>query len=366
MPTSQDELILTPDRTLVRVSLEPAINALESLFLLTKVEDLSGLDPWVVETARSLSPEEDTQNKLVFDGLHHALAPRQSYSSFESYLKGLEATEPEVLKQRILSVYLSMPQSEDCVESQLIESPDERSILADEDTFINYLRTRFGAEHMREPIERMAYKLLIKPKELHTTVIDHLAYMWDKYYQPEWNRIRPLIEESVNAFQRVDLASMDPLEAANFILGQPHEKLEEAIRKNTQIVFVPSAHTGPYTGKFGGHDGGLLWLVFGARLPEGTGIQSSDLSRSELLVRLNALSDDTRLHILSLVKSEGEMCAQDIIDQLDLSQSTASRHLRQLSASGFLNERRRESAKCYQLNYDRVQTTLLGLEAFLL
>jgi DNA-binding transcriptional ArsR family regulator len=366
MPTSQDESILTPDRTLVRVSLEPAINALESLFLLTRVEVLSGLDPWVVETARSLSKEEDTQNNLVFDGLHHALTPQQSYSSFESYLKGLEATDPESMAQHILSVYLAIPPSKEREGADPFPSPTVESIMADEDTFITYLKSRYMSQHINEPIERMSYHLLTNPDQMHATIIDHLAYMWDKYYQPEWNRIRPMLEESVNAFQRIDLVSMDPLEAATFILGRPHDKLEEMLEKHPQVIFVPSAHTGPYMGKFGSRERGLMWLIFGARLPEGTGQQTSDLSRSELLVRLDALSDDTRLHILSIVKSSGEMCAQDIIDQIGLSQSTASRHLRQLNASGFLNERRRDSAKCYQLNQDRVEATLHGLEKFLL
>ncbi|MGD8603065.1 MAG: metalloregulator ArsR/SmtB family transcription factor [Anaerolineales bacterium] len=366
MPTSQDELILTPDRTLVRVSLEPVINALESLFLLAKVEDLSGLDPWVVETAHSLSEQEDQQNKLVFDGLHHALTPSRSFSSFESYLSDLAATPPETLKERILSLYLDLPPCEDCETDDFLPTPSDDDILASEDIFIQYLKSRFSTSYINEPIERQAYHLLTAPKKLQSTIIDHLAYMWDKYYQHEWNRVRPMLEESVNAFQRVDLAGLDPVEAATFILGRPHDKLEDMLNNHAQVVFVPSAHTGPYMGRFGGYDGGLLWLIFGARLPEGTGLQSSVLSRSELLVRLNALTDDTRLHILSMVKNQGEMCAQDIIDQLGLSQSTASRHLRQLSASGFLNERRRDSAKCYQLNQDRVQALLNGLEAFLL
>jgi DNA-binding transcriptional ArsR family regulator len=366
MPASQDELILTPDRTLVRVALEPAINALESLFLLTRVEDLSGLDAWVVETARSLSSEEDQRNRLVFDGLHHALSPSQSFSSFESYLNELDETSPEVLKDRILSVYLDLPPCEECETDEFLPTPSEEVILADVNTFIRYLESRFTSSHFNEAVERQAYTLLTAPEKLHATIIDHLAYMWDKYYQPEWNRIRPLLEESVSAFQRIDLAAMEPLEAAAFILGRPHDKLKEMLHKHAQVIFVPSAHTGPYLGKFGVYGSGLMWLTFGARLPEGAAVQSSDLSRSELLVRLNALSDDTRLHILSMVKSQGEMCAQEIIDHLGLSQSTASRHLRQLSASGFLNERRRESAKCYQLNRERVQALLQGLDAFLL
>ena len=89
------------------------------------------------------------------------------------------------------------------------------------------------------------------------------------------------------------------------------------------------------------------------------------LGRSELLVRLNALADDTRLHILELLTREEELCAKDIMQTLNLSQSAASRHLRQLTATGFLNERRQETAKCYNLSAERIDDTLDALARFL-
>jgi DNA-binding MarR family transcriptional regulator len=54
------------------------------------------------------------------------------------------------------------------------------------------------------------------------------------------------------------------------------------------------------------------------------------------------------------------------MDQLELSQSAVSRHLKQLSATGYLNERRCEGAKCYKLNPERIEDTLSAIAAFLL
>jgi ArsR family transcriptional regulator len=68
---------------------------------------------------------------------------------------------------------------------------------------------------------------------------------------------------------------------------------------------------------------------------------------------MNALADDTRLRILEILTKHDELCAQDIIEELGLSQSSVSRHLSQLSATGFLVERRRDVNKCYSLNVDR-------------
>jgi ArsR family transcriptional regulator len=103
--------------------------------------------------------------------------------------------------------------------------------------------------------------------------------------------------------------------------------------------------------------------MFGARMPEGARQESSALSRSELQVRLGALNDDTRLQILWLLSQSDELCAQDVMNRLDLSQSAASRHLRQLSATGYLTERRRAGEKCYSLNRERIQDTFHALRS---
>jgi ArsR family transcriptional regulator len=83
------------------------------------------------------------------------------------------------------------------------------------------------------------------------------------------------------------------------------------------------------------------------------------------LVRLSALADDTRLQILDLLAVEGELRAQDIIDRLGISQSSASRHLSQLAATGYLHVHRCEGAKCYSLKRERIDDTLGDLKRYL-
>ncbi len=53
-----------------------------------------------------------------------------------------------------------------------------------------------------------------------------------------------------------------------------------------------------------------------------------------------ALADETRLRILSLLLSEGELCVCDIIAALKLPQSTISRHLAYLRKTGWVSDRR--------------------------
>ena len=53
-----------------------------------------------------------------------------------------------------------------------------------------------------------------------------------------------------------------------------------------------------------------------------------------------ALADETRLQILALLLTAGELCVCDLIAVLQLPQSTVSRHLAYLRKSGWVSDRR--------------------------
>ena len=90
------------------------------------------------------------------------------------------------------------------------------------------------------------------------------------------------------------------------------------------------------------------------------------LNRSDILVRINALIDDVRSRILKLLLNEGELRSQEIIEILVLCQSAASRHLKQLSAMGYISERRSAGAKCFELNRERIDSSLKAISFYLL
>lgn len=60
----------------------------------------------------------------------------------------------------------------------------------------------------------------------------------------------------------------------------------------------------------------------------------------ELADWLKALSDPTRLRILYLLASHGELCVCDLHEALSISQSKASRHLARLRHAGLVHDRR--------------------------
>ena len=360
MPAPTTDLIRKPSQATITVAMEPAHHLLNSLMLLAKGDKLSGYAEWVTQTAVSLTPQQLHTNNLVIFGLHYAVVPYRSWSSFEAYLDNLAAHHPEILRDRVLDAYESLPCKRE------VAVTDRAQIMSSAEAYLDYLYGRFPDVVIDEEIEREAYALMTDPPRMQQVIVNHLREMWETVLKPEWNRIQPMLQASVDAFSHIDLAGMTPLEAARTVVDQDlHEKWEEMLSDEQveNVIFVPSAHVGPYVSMFKLQE--TIWLLFGARLPEGTAVIYPDLSRAELLVRLNALADDNRLRILQLIRDEGEQCSQDVINLLDLSQSAASRHLKQLSATGYITERRRDGAKCYRLNQDRIDATLQALANFL-
>jgi DNA-binding transcriptional ArsR family regulator len=282
-------------------------------------------------------------------------------------LESLPAIE---FQDRLFHAYSRIPPKVDGEYREMGAEPlpiDRGQVLSSAEAYLDFLRDRFPPDHLEEDVEVRAYELVSNPDKMKANIISHLRHMWESYLEAEWQRNEPMLRDAVDAFSRVDLDSMDRLEAARFITGQAleEERWERVLDEAREVLFVPSAQTGPYLGRFWCGNG-IIGIIFGARLPAGTDIQAPDLSRTEIVVRLSALADDTRLRILKLIAEEGEQRSQAIMDRLELSQSAASRHLKQLSATGYLAERRCAGAKCYRLNPERIEDTLDAVASFLI
>jgi DNA-binding transcriptional ArsR family regulator len=348
-----------PGQNAVYVALEPAHNAIHSLLLLAQSDKFSGLDEWVYRTAAALSLEERETNDLVLIGLHFATVPGSSYPSFPAFVEALADEPPLRLRNRVLDAYVEMAEP-----GRTPDEPLYDEILGDVNTFLAYLRRGFD-DHVIPAIERRAYTYLLDPPAMQQLIVGHLRAMWYKHMAVEWERTRPVLQKAVRAFETVDLEGMERQAAVEYVVGRPvkQDKWCGVFNEADRLIFVPSAHIGPYTKVF--VSDGQTWVLFGPRQPQDAGEVVPELSRAELLVRLNALADDNRLGILKLVADAGELRSQDIMARLDLSQSGASRHLQQLTAAGFLHERRCNGAKCYALNGDRLAATLAALGSFL-
>lgn len=80
---------------------------------------------------------------------------------------------------------------------------------------------------------------------------------------------------------------------------------------------------------------------------------------------LKAIADPIRLRILDIL-SNGELCACDILQQLAITQPTLSYHMKALTASGWVNVRKRATWMHYSINgemVDRLHQYLTNLTA---
>lgn len=371
MPAPVRELISAPPTTDISIALEPAFNAVESLLLLTeiKAEKYYGFNEWVNRTRESLSMDERHVHELVMIGFYYAVLPEGSWSSFPAYLDHLAAMNPITLRDKLLHAYatLACRKLDEGDKSDIdVVTQDFEAILKSVDTYLDFICDCFDGEHIDVELESKAYTYTIDPPALQELIVSHLRHMWDEYLAPEWTRVRPMLEDCVQAFKQLDFNDMNKRDTAQLITDQDvsEDHWADMIEKAEQVIFVPSAHIGPYPGGF--LVGDSMYILFGARLPKGAQVYAPDLSRTDILVRLTALADDNRLRILKFVADNGEQRSQEIMEHLDLSQSASSRHLKQLSATGLIIERRCNGAKCYELNPERIDDTLQAVGKYLM
>lgn len=347
------------------VTLEPALNAFGSMLLLTHGEDDPGLHEWIAKTRTQMSAEERARHKLVLIGFHYSILPTRTGQSFEAYLDELEATPPSELRQRLLDAYANTC-PKNTPEQDIDRDVNWDNVLSSATNYVEFLRSRFGDELTDPEMEARAHQYVIDPAALKQLVTGHLRWFWKNHLQAEWNRVRPMLEESARAFNQIDTSGMSRVEIVEYITGKEvnETKWGEHLTTVKSLVFIPNAHFGPYIR--GTKVGDKFFIYFGAHLPEGSDVRVPELDRAEIVSRISALADDTRLQILQMIAERGEMRSQEIMETINLSQPSVSRYLSQLVAAGYLQERRASGAKVYILNEDRIEKTLKAVRAFLL
>jgi len=353
-----------PTREKYRIALEPAQNALASIVLVTKREEMPGISPWVAQTRASMTAEEINWHRLVIIGFYYAILPEAGLASFPDYLTTLENTDPAQLVDKLMDAYL---------EISLQNNPEKKKedvhweqILSSADEYVKFLSEGFEEGLIDVEIETKAYEYVIDPPALKELLAQHLRWFWDEHLAEEWARAEPILLETIKAFQTVNLKNMSDLEIARYITGQDLDETswQDCIESGDVITYIPNPHVGPYVHKntcFNPPN-----VIFGARQPEDASVRIPELDRADIVARMSALADDTRLRILQMIAENGEMRSQDIIEEVGLSQPSVSRYLTQLTVTGYLQERRVNGAKAYTLNRDRIEKTLKAVHKFLL
>jgi len=347
------------------VMLEPALNAFGSMLLISQAEDDPGIHEWVTRTRAAMSADERARYKLVTIGFHYAVQPHAAGQTFETYLANLESTPPSVLRERLLKAYSSICITQEA-QKEMGQPVDWDEVLSSAASYVEFLTHRFGVDKVDEDIEKRAYEYVIDPAALKQLITGHIRWFWKNHLQAEWTRVRPMLEETARVFNQIDVSNMSRPELIQFVTGKEmtESKWGDELKNAKELVFIPNAHFGPYIR--GTKLGETFYIYFGAHLPEGSDVHIAELDRAEIVSRLSALADDTRLNILQMIADHGQMRAQEIMEAINLSQPSVSRYLTQLTATGYLQERRENGAKVYVLNKDRIEKTLKAIQAFLL
>lgn len=349
----KSDVVLAPRTITVRVFVDPARTLINSLGLLTMTETRSGLGEWILQTTAAMSPELRHNNEIagqLFDLIEFDDAPIEFPALIDRIAQQNMADAVQKLVKHIAEK----------------ENIDADRLLRSKEDYIDLINSFFVSkgEESNKELTAAAYDYMIDPEAARHFLVGHLRTMWSEYLEVEWNRIRPVLYETAAVFDQLDLSDLTPLEAIQAVTGRDMTAFWKD-DETEELIFVPSTHIGPYMSQWGIDEKRRTFIIYGARVPEGAETTSTELSLRDLLIQFTALADDSRLRILSLLTHHRELSSQDFQQILDLSQSAASRHLRQLVATGYLNERRRDLNKVFSLNPQRVQETAAAIRIHL-
>jgi predicted transcriptional regulator len=310
------------------VAVAPVQQTLVSMALLTAEDALDETESWLLGVAARLTATERQTNRLIFAGLAAALGDPFAADSFPAYLDGLAATDASALAARV----------------QADQTPT--------------------AAALRDEVDR----LTAEPPALQQLVINHLRSLWRQHFAPTWEK-----KQSLMGYMARELNSRvwpDSSAAARFraVFRRPAPAwLEGPLGKAEQIIFVPSPFMRFQAAPLAEADptSPTLYLFLWADVWFWN-MRTEPIQRSEVLRAISALDDETRLQILEIVAASAEVRAQEIIEQLAVSQSTVSRHLKQLVSAGFLSEERAGDAnKLYRLQPARIDEVTYSLSELL-
>jgi DNA-binding transcriptional ArsR family regulator len=356
--------VLTPQRPTITLGLEPAYNVLTSLSVLGSTESNPGISNWLVGLENQLPADIRKRHRLVFsmgmEALANAVPP--GLPDFPAFIAALTERKPTRLRDTMLHHILHSVHQRVYAESSNTTPPDAESLLTDPAVFQAYIHAE-APKPIEPAFSQELHALLNDPSGFQNLLVTHLTLMWEQHMCDEWERNQPVLETAVQALGQIDTTGLDTFAAIQTITGRDLRSIliAEEVERIPRIQLVPSLHSGPYTAWFGNE--AMLYIVFGARIPAERPSGLTRLDNAELINRMQALADDTRLNILLAIKQHGELSTQQIIEMFRLDKSAASRHLRQLRAVELLTERRDARTKYYQLNTRSVAGLVAALNA---
>jgi DNA-binding transcriptional ArsR family regulator len=345
-----------PQPSQVIVDIAPTYNALASLVTVADASESPGIGDWPARISNSLSREEWENHRLIaswigIEALSNAVDTFEALASFPVFVRSLAEQDSTLLRDALLHWIVASPASYLAFTATRRHVDDPQSLLESEQAFSSlHDLERKSEDEIR--IFRRLFDYMLDPPALQSLVTGYLDQFWREHLEQEWERTLPDLEAAVAGFKGTDTTGLSHFEVIETIT---HRNLRGVYRADvltsyTTLRFIPSLHCGPYTLRMS--DGQELRIVFGAERLRALAHAGDDTDPAHVLDRLRALGDETRLAIVRLLKRHGELGTHEIIEELSLSRSAASRHLRQLYANSIVDIRVDEDGirKYYRLS----------------
>lgn len=211
------------------------------------------------------------------------------------------------------------------------------------------------------------------PAELGSRFCDLLQEYWDAEFGDEWNRLEPLLAESVTETGvRIsnhglfdlfaDFRPQLQVEPQQRVVWRnlPHEH-EVTVTPDEPLVLSPSAFVWPHV-RINCDPPWPVGFIYPA--PFVTREAGPKLPSGDLLRVLRALSDETRLHALALI-AEKPRSTQELAPLVGLTEAGLSKHLRVLADAGVVTSKRDGYYVLYSVALDRVAPLSAALLEFL-
>lgn len=349
------ELIEGPSPVPTEFAVSLPHSLLSAISLMCAADEYEGLGEWLHQTRARLAGDlyAELCTLVTFPGQHHrffgelaARLPHDSLDmSFERFMEHLRAI-PGIHYQLIALRALGRGSSLQPKPVELLELSGHRTDWA------AYLQ-EIGSEVAPDVVAR----LVRKEDEMKNRLLSAVDRFWWDAYAEEFHATRPQMEQSV-AYHRAERASTGFRDTFARATGRLlPEEIAELLPKMAAVTFLPSCYVGPYVAYI--RAGNHLLLFYNCR---STPSAATAVDGASLYPPLKALSDETRLQILSLLQGR-ELYAQEIVDQLAISQPAVSRHLNLMVAAGVLLIRREGNAKFYSLNKQTLMRVADALRA---
>jgi DNA-binding transcriptional ArsR family regulator len=340
-----------------RVSL--AASLLDTLALLVEAPWLEGLDQWVYSTNASFPPELKSDLQVV-------LTLTSKCASFPMRILMLPPDNPIHHDFAAFIAWLNTWGEDDwrnwlqsSLDKMAMHCEDEPGLAAKDESAV--LEAVFGEKFSVEQVEQIVH-LYRNPLELKAQFISVLTRLWERCCRQEHQRALPSMERSVEHNRRQNHGA-DLQTVFTSVVGRRFPLDPDKYEDVERVICFPSYYTGPYVRFYDSPEQhSVLGLSYNCRPTGAPGHEGTPAIR-ELFPPLRALADETRLQILSLLNGR-EMYAQEIVSNLDISQSAVSRHLKLMSAGGLLNVRKEDSMKYLSINEEALAALAESLTSF--